>query len=102
MWRRSDVTALVAILAIVGCARRLPPHATALDAERSNVALAELEQGRSLVVSRCGSRCHKPPLPADHVSADWPRAINEMGPRANLTPHEHHLIEQYMLAMTPH
>lgn len=94
--------AIAAVLSLVGCARRMPPHATALDAERTSIALDELEQGRSLVVSRCGSRCHKPPLPTERTAAAWPTTLDVMAPRANLTPQDRHLIEQYLLAMTTH
>ena len=96
-----SVSVLVVLLAlgIAGCARRMPPRASAADAERASVALAELEQGRSLVISKCGSRCHKPPMPRDMSIAEWPKQLAEMGPRANLDVHERHLIEQYLITM---
>ena len=98
--RSPKSTLLLAGFLLASCARRMPPHATALDAQRANVELGQLEEGRSLVVAKCGSRCHKPPLPTDHVRADWPKTLDVMGPRANLTPQDRHLIEQYMVAMT--
>ena len=91
----------VVLLVVAACARRMPPRATAADAERTNVSLAELEQGRSLVVAKCGSRCHKPPMPGDHAASEWPHALDEMAPRAALTAQDRQLIEQYLVAMTP-
>lgn len=89
----------VALLGVGGCARRMPPQATSADAERANVELAQLEQGRKLVVSRCGSRCHKPPMPGEHPAAAWPKALDEMAPRAHVTAMERDLIEQYLVTL---
>jgi hypothetical protein len=77
----------------------MPPRATAADAERTNIELVDLEKGRQLVVSKCGSRCHKPPMPSDHVVGDWPHALDEMAPRANVSGMERQLIEQYLTAL---
>src|SRR6201999_1110800 len=71
---------LVAALA-AGCGGTLPV-ATAGDAARAGVALAELQQGRSLVASKC-SGCHRTPLPTEHRSEDWPKMIEEMSQRAH-------------------
>jgi hypothetical protein len=92
--------AVILLLVAGGCARRMPPRATALDAQRANMTLAELEQGRSLVVSKCGSRCHKPPMPNDHTPSEWPKAMDEMAPRASVTFDERRAIERYLVAMT--
>ena len=93
------ISTLALLGAVGGCARRMPPHATAVDAERSSVALADLDKGRQLVVSKCGSRCHKPPMPTDHTAAEWPHALDEMAPRANVSGMERQLIEQYLIAL---
>lgn len=92
--------ALLALLVAAGCARRMPPRATAADAQRANLTLAQLEEGRKLVVAKCGSRCHQPPLPDDHTASEWPRSLDEMSPRAAITANERRAIEQYMIAMT--
>jgi hypothetical protein len=93
-------SALVAVC-IAACARQMPPRATPLDAERSHVSVDDLEHGRSLLVAKCGSRCHKAPLPSDKVVSEWPKALDEMAPRANLTAPDRRAIEQYLLAMAP-
>jgi hypothetical protein len=92
---------LATALALAACARHTPPHATAMDAERAHVSLEELEQGRSLLVARCGSRCHKTPLPTDKVAAEWPHALDEMAERSNLDAAQRHVIEQYLVTMAP-
>ena len=91
---------IVAILAGGGCARRMPPHATALDAQRTNTTLSELEHGRTLVIAKCGSRCHQPPMPSDRTASEWPKTMDEMAPRAGVTLAERQTIERYLVAMT--
>lgn len=99
MIRHLLIVALAAGLAgAAGCARRTPPQATAADAERANVELAELAQGRKLLLSKCGG-CHKTPLPGDRTPAEWPAMLDDMGERANLDDHQEHLIEQYLITM---
>lgn len=93
------VAGLVAALA-GGCATRMPPRATPADAQRANMTLAELEDGRKLVVSKCGSRCHAPPMPSDHTALEWPESMDEMSPRAGVSGDERRAIERYMVAMT--
>lgn len=91
--------AIVALVVAAGCARRVPPRATALDAERASVALADLERGRELLIAKCGSRCHKTPMPGDHTAAEWPHELDEMSERAKLTPVERAAIERYVITM---
>jgi hypothetical protein len=83
-----------------GCARRLPPRASAMDAQRANATLAELEAGRKLVIAKCGSRCHQPPMPRDHTALEWPKAMDEMSPRAGIDGDQRRAIERYLVAMT--
>ncbi len=93
-------TALLVIgCLLVGCAPRVPPHVTPADAERANLSVAELEHGRSLVIAKCGSRCHKTPMPSVHTAAEWPKALDEMAPRAHVAWDERHAIERYLVAM---
>ncbi|MBS1122294.1 MAG: hypothetical protein H6Q90_4522 [Deltaproteobacteria bacterium] len=96
--RRAVVACVFAAGALAACARRTPPYATTIDAQRANVELAELEQGRALTIRKCGS-CHQPPLPRDHTSAEWPSKLDEMAARANLDARQRHVIEQYLVVM---
>jgi hypothetical protein len=86
---------LVGMLAGCGVS---PPPATALDASRVHVELADLQRGRSLLVSKCGG-CHRPPLPAEHRGDLWPEKLDEMSPRAHLDLEQRHLIEAYLVTM---
>lgn len=93
------VALLVTIVAASGCARRSPPHATAADAERANVELAELQQGRKLLLGKCAG-CHKTPMPSDYRPADWPKHMDEMAPKAKLALAQRALIEKYLVTMS--
>ena len=88
---------VVLILVLVGCGGGLPA-ATAIDASRVHVELADLQNGRSLVVSKCGA-CHRPPMPADHGANEWPVMLDEMSARAHLDFMQRRLIRQYLVAM---
>lgn len=92
------VTLILVAVTLVACARRVPPIATAADAERSQVPLAELEEGRKLVLGKC-SRCHDTPLPSDHTAGEWPAMIGEMAERSKLVGGERTAIERYLVAM---
>jgi nitrate/TMAO reductase-like tetraheme cytochrome c subunit len=96
---RVAVACLVVAGALAGCAPRTPPYATAIDANRANVELAELEQGRALTIRKCGG-CHQTPMPHDHTAAEWPTKLDEMAARANLDLRQRHAIEQYLVVMS--
>lgn len=87
------------LLSLVACAPRTPPAATAGDANRANVELAELSQGRTLLIQKCGSSCHTTPMPADHTVLEWPGKLDEMSDRAKLEPMQRALIEKYLVTM---
>jgi len=80
-----------------GCGGGLPV-ATAGDASRSGIALAELQQGRSLVAAKCSS-CHRTPQPAEHRSEEWPKMIDEMSRRAHVDGSERQAIREYLVTM---
>ncbi|HEX2688045.1 MAG TPA: hypothetical protein VHN14_15560 [Kofleriaceae bacterium] len=87
----------VAIGLLAGCGGSLPT-ATATDASRAHVELADLHHGRSLLAAKC-SNCHRPPLPTDHAADEWPKKLDEMSARANLDFMQQHLIEEYLVVM---
>lgn len=77
-----------------------PPQATAADAQRANVALAELTEGRALLIEKCtDSACHRTPLPQDHLAAEWPSQVSQMVERAKIDPRQQRLIAQYLVTM---
>ncbi len=88
---------VVGVAFAAGCGGT-PPAATAMDAARANVELAELERGRSLMLAKCGG-CHRAPMPTDHTPADWPHSVGTMAERAKLDATQRHLIEQYLITM---
>src|SRR3954469_16211323 len=94
---RAVLASLVVAALGAGCGGALPV-ATAGDAARSGVALAELQQGRSLVAAKC-SGCHRTPQPAEHRSDDWPRMIDEMSRRAHVDGSERQAIRDYLITM---
>jgi cytochrome c5 len=87
------------VVAAAACAPRTPPTATASDASRANVELAELQQGRTLLIQKCGGACHKTPMPGDHLAAEWPKKLDEMAERSKLEPMQRALIEKYLVTM---
>jgi hypothetical protein len=82
---------------LAGCGGGLPV-ATAGDAARAGVELADLQQGRSLVAAKCSS-CHRTPLPTEHHTGEWPHMLDEMAVRSHLDVAQHHLIEAYLVTM---
>jgi hypothetical protein len=84
-------------VAITGCGMS-PPKATPADAQRANVQLAELQDGRTLMVRKCGS-CHAPPLPNEHPAGEWPSKLDEMSERSKLDSKQRYLIQQYFVVM---
>lgn len=89
------VTLLVAATA---CVRNVPPVASTDDASRARVELAELQQGRKLLVRKC-SGCHQTPLPTQHLASEWPSKLDEMAGRAKLDTFQRHMIQQYLVVM---
>jgi cytochrome c5 len=96
---RAVVACLVAAVVGLGagCGGALPV-ATPVDAARSGVALAELQQGRSLVAAKCSS-CHRTPQPAEHRTDEWPRMIDEVSRRAHVDGGERQAIRDYLVTM---
>ena len=91
--------AAILTLALAACARQMPPMATQVDAERAHVELAQLQEGRTLLVHKCGT-CHQPPLPVAHGKIEWPKMLDEMATRSNLDTRQRSLILQYLVVMT--
>jgi mono/diheme cytochrome c family protein len=94
MFRLAVVLGLLA-----GCAGMSPPPASPADATRAKVELAELQNGRSLLLSKCGG-CHRPPMPAEHRAHDWPTKLGEMSARAHVDDQQRRLIEEYLVTMS--
>src|SRR6185436_2389232 len=84
--------------ALSGCGGMSPPSAIPLDASRVNLQLADLQNGRSLLMRKCGG-CHRVPLPAEHSPHDWPAKLGEMSARAHVDDQQRQLIEQYLVTM---
>jgi hypothetical protein len=74
------------------------PVATASDAARAQVGLAELQRGRSLVAIKCGG-CHKAPLPNEQPAANWPGELDAMTVRSHIDAEQRRLIESYLVTM---
>jgi cytochrome c5 len=89
---------VVAFLLLGACTRQAPPMVTATDAQRANVEIAELEQGRKLLIGKC-TNCHRVPMPSEHPAAEWPKRLDEMAARSNLDGTQQKLIEKYLVTM---
>jgi hypothetical protein len=95
------LAAFIVVCGLGACAPRTPPMATANDALRVHVELAQLQQGRTLLVQKCGNSCHVTPLPSQHAAIEWPHALDEMAARSGLDREQRALIEQYLVTMAP-
>ena len=91
---------LVLLGTLIAACAGTPPLATGVDADRVHVALADLQQGRTLLVQKCGG-CHHTPLPSEHLATDWPKKLDEMSERAKLDRNQRRAIEAYLVAMAP-
>lgn len=89
----------LALVGLLAACRVAPPQATALDAQRAHVELAELQHGRALLLTKCGGSCHAAPLPSAEARDAWPAKLDEMSARAGLDPEQHRLIQQYLVTM---
>jgi hypothetical protein len=86
---------------LVGCSITAPPEVTPQLAQaysKRGVSLAQLQQGRTLFVSRC-IECHTLPAVDAHTAKEWPGLIKEMSDRANLKPAEQNAVLTYILAV---
>lgn len=87
------------LVVLLACARSMPPTATLHDAQRVNLPLAELHEGRALLIRKCGG-CHLTPQPRQYSASEWPQKIGEMAERAKLDPHQIVLLQRYLSTMT--
>ena len=92
------LAALALVVVSTSACSVAPPQATAIDAQRAHVELAQLQTGRSLLVKKC-SGCHATPRPTEHPSAQWPLKLDEMSERAHLDISERGMIEEYLVVM---
>jgi cytochrome c5 len=87
----------------VACAPALPaPSAEGAKrvADRwPNVALADLERGRTLYAGRC-ARCHRLVDPASYSAARWEKEVAAMRERAGLNQAEERSILQYLVSVS--
>jgi mono/diheme cytochrome c family protein len=79
---RAAAPCLLAAVALAACGGSPIPKPTAADATRAgahfpDVTLSELEHGRSLYVSRCGS-CHTLKRPGELAPERWETEVGEM------------------------
>lgn len=88
----------VALGLLAGCVGSSPPPASPADATRANLELAELQSGRSLLLSKCGG-CHRVPMPTEHRAHEWPTKIDDMSARAHVDDQQRRLIEEYLVTM---
>jgi cytochrome c5 len=99
---------LAGLALLVGCGGSPIPKPTAADATRASlhfpdVTLSELEHGRTLYVSRCGS-CHTLKRPAELSAERWEIEVSEMRAKngVKLSDDEARAIVRYLAtAATP-
>ena len=92
----------VVFLLCAGCVSI--PHLTAAQVEWASTKWPEtradeLEHGRSIYVSRCGS-CHAAPEPKEVMQQTDADMVKEMADRAKLTPEEQQAVMRFLEAAT--
>lgn len=75
------------------------PVATAADAARAHVELAQLNAGRELLIKKC-SGCHDTPSPGQRAPRDWPHQVGEMQQRSGIDAAQRALIEEFLVVMS--
>lgn len=85
---------------LVACTPGIPPPATEQDAIRVHISLAQLNQGRELLLHKCGA-CHDVPVPGQRDARDWPSQVALMAPKAGIDASQRSLVEQYLVTMAP-
>ena len=88
----------VLLLLLAAACGGTPPPATPADAQRANVALAELERGRTLLIQKCRG-CHRPPVPSERPASDWPHEVGEMAERSKVDADEQRAIALYLVTL---
>jgi mono/diheme cytochrome c family protein len=90
---------------LTGCAAGLPaPNADSarrIAARWPDVAVADLERGRTLYAGRCAS-CHRLYEPATYGAERWEKQLGEMRVRAGLDAAEERSILQYLVSVSGH
>jgi mono/diheme cytochrome c family protein len=88
---------------LIACAPSPYPHATAADVavaqkQRVGATLDDLEQGRSLYLSRCGG-CHQVVDPKSVAPSKWRHEVEEMRERAKLDTQDVDSIVLYLVTI---
>lgn len=92
------------LLFFAGCATNAVPYPSASQVARArarwpDATRASLEHGRKLYVARC-SGCHTLYAPTSRAAPRWAAIVEEMAPRAKLSPHEAELVTRYLVAVS--
>jgi hypothetical protein len=90
---------VLSLLFVTACSAKMPPLATALDAERANVQLGDLNAGRQMYIAKCKG-CHGLPMPTDYTPAEWPKKVTDMAERSKVDDAQRRAIEQYLVVMS--
>jgi mono/diheme cytochrome c family protein len=99
MFSKAKICTIIVFISLVGIlayrcggALELP---TTTDAERSQVPLDTLMQGRLLYIRNCGS-CHNLYLPQQYTRTQWKEIVARMQKPAKITNQQAHTIYQYL------
>ena len=93
------IRAVLLALVVTGCAADVP-RPTSVDANRTNIPLARLEQGRAVYLDKC-TRCHTPIGPRDVLAGDWPGHVANMAERSKISADEQQIIVDYLVTVAP-
>lgn len=93
---KKSITAVVAVVSIsiaAACSSAL--YMPDSDNTAPGVNILDLQAGRKLYVSKCGS-CHTLVLPEKYSADQWQSLVDKMETKAKITPDEKKLIVEYL------
>ncbi len=61
----------------------------------ATVSLADLNQGKALLMEKCGD-CHRIPAPRKHDAAGWVETLKKMQVEAKISDEQRELIYKYL------
>ncbi len=85
---------------VVGCTAVDVPRPTLVDANRANIPLVRLEDGRAVYLDKC-TTCHTAIAPRDILAGDWPGHVTNMAERSKISAAEQAIIVDYLVTVAP-
>jgi hypothetical protein len=87
---------MLLVVPLLGCSPDIPPVTPELLARHPTADAAQLERGRTILLTRC-TTCHAAREPRRLRPDQWPSMLDIMAPRAYLPPTDRNDLQAYLL-----